>query len=328
MARARTPSALMGRVVAKESGVPVNGGGGSCRRKRRLEQPSATSDSGRAAANAHLRLSNDNDTGGFLNMSFATDSAGTYEIAGLPPGVFRLAPDSGQRDAIALQFSPPGKVSGVCARATLRKKHVDEIADELDAVIAERDAPIYPPRYNIAPSDTSWIVEARGDERVLVPATWGYPTRDRHLINVRGEQIASGSGFRDAFASRRCLVVTDGFYEWNRAKRPTWFHRPGDGLVLLAGLFQTSAGPPRFTVLTTRPNRLVAEVHDRMPVIVSAEAIDRWLGGNISDAARLFEPAAEEFLVATAVSTRVNSVKHDDPGCLAPAEPERQSSLF
>ena len=182
----------------------------------------------------------------------------------------------------------------MCARATLRKKHVDEVAAELDAVISERDAPIYRPRYNIAPSDTSWIVEARGDERVLVPATWGYPVRDRPLINVRGEQIASGSGFRDAFANRRCLVVTDGFYEWNSAKRPTWFHRRGDGLALMAGLFQTTAGPPQFTILTTRPNILVAGIHDRMPVIVSAEAVDRWLVGNTSDAARLIEPAPED----------------------------------
>ncbi len=216
----------------------------------------------------------------------------------------------------------------MCARATLRKNYVDEVADELDAIISAEDASLYRPRYNIAPSDRSWILEARGDERVLVAATWGYVVRDRPLINVRGEQIASGSGFRDAFANRRCLVVTDGFYEWNHAKRPTWFHRRGEGLVLLAGLFQTTAGLPRFTVLTTRPNNLIAGIHNRMPVIVPAEAVDSWLLRKTADAARLIEPAPEEYLVATAVSTRVNSVKHDDPGCLAPAAPERQSSLF
>ena len=64
-----------------------------------------------------------------------------------------------------------------------------------------------------------------------------------------------------------------------------------------------------------------------MPVIVPAEAVDRWLIGNTADAARLIEPAPEEYLVATAVSTRVNSVKHDDPACLAPA-PRNGSRVF
>ena len=163
---------------------------------------------------------------------------------------------------------------------------------------------------------------------MLVPAVWGYVVRDRPLINVRGEQVMSGAGFREAFANRRCLMVTDGFYEWNGAKRPTWFHRQDDGLVLLAGLFQRSDGRSRFTVLTTRPNRRVAGIHNRMPVIVSAEAVDGWLIGSTSEAARLIEPAPEEYLVATAVSARVNSVRHDDPECLAPPEPDRQSSLF
>ena len=88
-----------------------------------------------------------------------------------------------------------------------------------------------------------------------------------------------GAGFRDAFQGRRCLVVTDGFFEWDAAKAPFWFHRADKKLVLLAGLFQppgsdapaVRAPPrPRFTILTTLPNRVVAPVHDRMPVIVAA----------------------------------------------------------
>ena len=76
---------------------------------------------------------------------------------------------------------------GVCARTTLRKKGLREVAEELDAEFSEDDAPMYRPRYNVAPSDTTWMLESRGDDRVLAPAEWGYVARDRPLINVRAE---------------------------------------------------------------------------------------------------------------------------------------------
>ena len=228
----------------------------------------------------------------------------------------------------------------MCARVTLTVEDIDELAGMLDAELSPEDARRYKRRYNVAPSDTHWIVEYGADRRVLLPATWGYlptfptspPGRARKpLVNVRGEQVGSGHGFRDAFASRRCAVVTDGFFEWDGQRRPFWYHRPEGGLVLLAGLYQdASAGDrdPRFTVLTTRPNKLIAAVHDRMPVIVPAERLDDWLTAPPGDAAALIRPAPEEALIATPVSRRVNAVRNDDPGCLAPAEADAQGSLF
>jgi putative SOS response-associated peptidase YedK len=227
----------------------------------------------------------------------------------------------------------------MCARTTLTKPTLEDIAAELEAEFSPEDLALYRPRYNVAPSDRTWIVEYAADSRRLVPAVWGYVARDKPLINIRGEQVASGRGFRDAFAGRRCAVVTDGFFEWDRRKQPTWFHR-GDGrLLLLAGLFQPSAVPqesrdagrPRFTVLTTRPNALVAKVHDRMPVIVSAAALDDWLTADPVQAARLIAPAADGVLLATPVSTRVNSVRNDDADCLIPVDrplDDPQKSLF
>ena len=155
----------------------------------------------------------------------------------------------------------------MCARVTLTIDDIDEIAGMLDAELSPEDARRYKRRYNVAPSDTHWMLEYGADRRVLVPAKWGYvptspPGRARKpLINVRGEQVGSGHGFREAFASRRCAVVTDGFFEWNQRREPFWYHRPDGGLVLLAGLFQGAADAerePRFTVLTTRPNKLIA----------------------------------------------------------------------
>src|SRR3954447_13374561 len=132
----------------------------------------------------------------------------------------------------------------MCGRVTLTKTGIRDIADELEAELAEGAERLYRPRYNGAPSETHWIVERVGDHRLLLPAVWGYLASGRPLINVRGEQVASG-GFRNAFADRRCAVVTDGFYEWTKDRRPFWFHRPDGGLILLAGLFQPApAGAP------------------------------------------------------------------------------------
>jgi len=233
----------------------------------------------------------------------------------------------------------------MCGRATLTNEDFEGIAAELDAEYAAEDAALYRPRYNIAPSDLHWIVESGADRRVLRPAVWGYrASGGRPLINVRGEQVGSGRGFRDAFQGRRCLVVTDGFFEWDASKAPFWFHRADKKLVLLAGLFQPPAseagapsGPPqpprpRFTILTTQPNRVVAPVHDRMPVIVPPAAIDEWLTAAPAAAASLIRSAPDDTLIATPVSKRVGSVKNDDPAVLAPPDPEppkpTQRSLF
>jgi putative SOS response-associated peptidase YedK len=225
----------------------------------------------------------------------------------------------------------------VCARYTIRKKTLREVADALEAEYAEDDEPLYRARFNVAPTDLGWIVELGGDRRVVRPATWNYLVGgDRPLINLRGENVGSGSGYREAFASRRCAVVTDGFYEWptTKGKAPSFYHRADDGLVLLGGLFQRPKGADthvRFTVLTTRPNALVARVHDRMPVIVPVERLDEWLTAEPTNAAGFIGPAPEHALVATAVSKYVNSVRNDDPECVTPMEHTAavaQGSLF
>src|SRR6476646_10493956 len=112
----------------------------------------------------------------------------------------------------------------MCARMTLTIETIEEIAEMLDAEVAPDDARRHRRRYNVAPSDRHWILEYGADRRVLAPAQWGYlPTSStssspgkprKPLINVRGEQVASGHGFRQAFESRRCAVVIDGFFEW------------------------------------------------------------------------------------------------------------------
>lgn len=233
----------------------------------------------------------------------------------------------------------------MCGRTTLTNQRLEDIAEQLDAELSPEDLALYKPRYNVAPSDTTWIAVSRGDARVVQPAVWGYiasKDRPRPLVNVRGEQVASGAGFREAFASRRCAVVTDGFYEWPPAsgpraapRAPYWFHRPDGGLVLLAGLFHGAPAEaparPRFTILTTRPNAVVARVHDRMPVVLPQQRLDEWLAGPAARAKSLIAPAPEDWLIATRVSRHANSPRNDDPACLAPAtqaDEDPQRSLF
>ena len=133
----------------------------------------------------------------------------------------------------------------MCARATLTRKQLREVAEELDAELSEEDSRLYRPRFNAAPSETLWLLRHAADRRVVMPAAWGYVVNGRSLINVRGERVGSGGGFREAFASRRCGVICDGFFEWNKRHEPTWFHRADGGLIVLGGLYQRAAGRGR-----------------------------------------------------------------------------------
>ena len=214
-------------------------------------------------------------------------------------------------------------------------------------------ASMYRPRYNIAPTDQHWIVRTKREERELLPASWGLVNSwaadskgGARQINCRAETALARPSFRDAFVRRRCLVPADGFFEWvgdKQTRRPVWFHPPDDSLFLFAGLYekwlnpQTSEWLRTFTILTTTPNETVAQVHDRMPVIVDAATVDDWLyvpGSNAQAHAEklrtLLRPAAESALVATAVSPRANSVANDDPECLAPyvGEEGKQPALL
>lgn len=220
----------------------------------------------------------------------------------------------------------------MCARYTLRKRRLAEVAERLDAEVLSDDEALYKPRFNVAPTDLGWIVACDTGRRVLRPARWKYETASKRLlVNIRGETIGMGR-FRDAFTVRRCAVVTDGFYEWPPGRgEPFWFHARDDQLLLLGGLLQPSkitGAVPRFSVLTTTPNTVVRPVHDRMPVIIDAAQIDEWLTADTPAALRMLVPSSPRVLVRSAVSAYVNSVRHDDAACIAPRQAPAQGSLF
>jgi putative SOS response-associated peptidase YedK len=213
-----------------------------------------------------------------------------------------------------------------------------EIEDELGVPRGSlpRD---YGPRFNVAPTDLHPIVRLRYENRELHMAKWGLVNswakdakRAAAQINARAETLTKSSAFREAFKERRCVVPVDGFYEWTGEKanrQPIWFHRPDGKLLLMAGLHESWQQMPgewqrTFTIITTGPNELMRPIHDRMPVILSEAMADAWMDPkqDYESLLEMLKPAPESVLVPTYVSSRVNSVKNDNPACLEPATPE------
>ena len=196
------------------------------------------------------------------------------------------------------------------------------------------------PRWNVAPSTQIPVVSRRGERNQLDWMHWGLvphwaksPDGSARMINARAETVAEKPAYRGLLKSHRCLVPADGFYEWQaRAdgpKQPWLFSEPGGEVFAFAGLWTTwepgdGVEPlESVTIITTEPNEVVAPVHKRMPVILPAELEERWIDPDTpaDEAVALLGPLSPDLLEAWPVSTRVNSVRNDDEGCVAPVEP-------
>jgi putative SOS response-associated peptidase YedK len=191
------------------------------------------------------------------------------------------------------------------------------------------------PRYNVAPTQPVPAVRNLGARAVewlrwgLVPAWAKDPAIGNKLINARAETLAEKPSFRSALRARRCVILADGFYEWAVAgtrKQPYFFQRPGGRPFALAGIWeswQPPEGSPLLTctIITTTANATVAPIHERMPVILSPDAVERWLVPATTETAPLLDllrpwPATD--LETYPVSTLVNRPAVDDPRCVEP----------
>jgi putative SOS response-associated peptidase YedK len=189
------------------------------------------------------------------------------------------------------------------------------------------------------------VVAGEDGSRRLISMRWGLvpywaedPGIGSRMINARAETAAEKPAFRDSFRRRRCLVAADGFFEWQKApggKQPYLIRLEGGAPFAFAGLWDRWRGRrgrvlETFTILTTTPNELVRPIHDRMPVILPAEARSRWLAEDAeSEALReLLGPLPGEGMEAFPVSQLVNSPANDSLECLQPILPPRQESLF
>ena len=149
------------------------------------------------------------------------------------------------------------------------------------------------PRFNVAPTDETLVVVQREERRAITAYRWGLVPHwstdlkaGSRMFNARAETLTTSPAFRDAFRRRRCLVPVESFYEWKRegtVRQPYRVVREDGRPLALAGLWAGWKDPSTeqvrrtFTIVTTTPNEAMADLHDRMPVLVPEHAWDRWL---------------------------------------------------
>ena len=225
----------------------------------------------------------------------------------------------------------------MCGRYTLVR--LAELTDLFPWVDAVPDAP---PRYNIAPTQPILAIANDAPDRYdfffwgLVPP-WAKDTSvGSRMINARAETLAERPAFRAAYHRRRCLIPADGFYEWKKPsnpkgeKTPMYVRMRSRKPFAFAGLWETwhahdGSALRSCTIITTSPNKLMATMHDRMPVILPPEKFEAWLGGgerSPEELDALLRPYRDEEMEAGPVSTLVNSPKNDGPECIAPPDEE------
>ena len=200
------------------------------------------------------------------------------------------------------------------------------------------------PRYNVAPGDDVLAVttDKEGNPRGellrwgLVPSWSKSPGSAAKMINARAETLSDRPAYRGAFERFRCLIPADGFYEWRRPetgpKQPFHITRRDHELFAFAGLWSVwrrdSEVIRSCTIITTAANEAVAELHDRMPVILPRDREAAWLDAGTPPEVlhELLAGLGAESMAAREVSTAVNDARHDEPDCLAaPAAPASQT---
>lgn len=211
------------------------------------------------------------------------------------------------------------------------------------AYFGHGEAHEFPPRYNIAPTQPVAIVrQGPKGTRELALVRWGLlppwvkdPREFATLINARSETAAEKPSFRGALRHRRCLIPTDGFYEWTGkpgAKQPHLIRAKASvgsnqgHLMAMAGLWEHWVGADgselqTMAILTVGANATMSAVHDRMPVIVAPDQFESWLdcrSGSASDVRDLMVPAPEALLEIIPVSTTLNHVRAEGPSVQEP----------
>lgn len=200
------------------------------------------------------------------------------------------------------------------------------------------EVPAITAHYNIAPTESIAAVRQPDPDgvRQLAYLHWGlipFWAKDRtssaRMINARAETVATSPAFRAAFRQRRCLVLADGFYEWQRQekrKQPFYLRLQDESPFAFAGLWEHWDGPDgqvieSCTLITTMPNDLVRPVHNRMPVILPPDQYELWLDPTMREVKvleSLLQPYPEEAMKAYPVSQLVNIPANDDPQCIEP----------
>jgi putative SOS response-associated peptidase YedK len=198
----------------------------------------------------------------------------------------------------------------------------------------------YVKRYNVAPTDPVLTYGAQGPRTAeymrwgLIPS-WSKPAGTPGAqklplaINARSETLATNGMFKTPFQGQRCLILSDGFYEWrknnNGTTTPFRIGMTDWKPFGMAGLWDAWESPNGWqhscTIITTTPNELTSDIHDRMPVILPFDAHDEWLAPNQHDTdalARLLIPYPADAMATYEISPAIGAVKNDTPNLLQP----------
>ena len=221
----------------------------------------------------------------------------------------------------------------MCGRYQL-KTEARRLAELFHALHVE-GAELLVPRYNIAPGTPVLIVRDTPTGRRIEHVRWGLvpgwaedPKIGYRMINARSETAATKPGFRGAMKYRRCIIPVSGFYEWkkldSKTKQPHHITLEGVDAFGLAGLWEMWQDPAgneleTCTILTCAPNEMMADLHDRMPVILAPDDYDAWLDVDQQDAptaATLLKPYPADQMVAWPVSTYVNKAGNEGERCI------------
>lgn len=191
----------------------------------------------------------------------------------------------------------------------------------------------YVPRYNIAPTQDVIAVVERDSVKEAILFRWGlipyWSKEPKGFINARAETLEQKAAFSDSFQKRRCLILADGFYEWERngkITQPYYFQMKDQAPFAFAGIWDRWKSEGVWinscAIVTTTANQLLAQIHHRMPVIIAPEFYDQWLNkdprtDHVRDLLRPY-PASE--MISHTVSHDVNDVKADDEHLVQPSD--------
>ena len=219
----------------------------------------------------------------------------------------------------------------------------DELAKYFDVdAVAEQ---VIEPSYNVAPSQDVYVVVESGGSRRLDAFRWGLvpfwakdPATGYKMINARAESVTDKNAYKRAFQKRRCIIPADGFFEWKKipgqkAKQPYFIHRADGEPMAFAGLWEvwrpaddedrTSEPLRTCTIITGEPNEKVADIHDRMPVMLPPSAWAEWLdpeNDDVETLGKFLVPAPATLYALHPVTRAVNNVREKGPELIDPAE--------
>ncbi len=213
----------------------------------------------------------------------------------------------------------------MCGRYSLAKNKL-ELEERFQAEMLEP----FQPRYNIAPTQLVPVITAESPHGFshfywgITPDFAKNKPVSQKFINARSETVTEKVSFKSSFQRKRCLVPADGFFEWKRlgkkTKTPYRFTLLDGGLFAMAGIwdeYETTEGEVKhtFLILTTTPNELLTDVHDRMPVIIEKNKEGAWLDSATSEAdlMAMLKPYPDSVMLSYAVSPMVNHAGNDSP---------------